>query len=450
MSIKNYMAGAAMLLALAVGGVQAQEERPRTLDELLRLVEQGRARDNTEATAREREFQQQQAEQDRLLQEANARQAAEEARSQELETRFEENELLIADVRGQLDVRLGSLRELFGVLQQVSGDTRGQFEASLTNVEYPDRSQFLTDLAAKMGQSSRLASIEEIERLWFEIQREATELGKVKRLPGFTFTTATGEEVMQDVIRVGAFNLVADGRYLNHNTATNTVSELQRQPSQGRFINSTTALVNAQAGDGMVRFGLDPSRGQILSLLIATPNLRERVNQGGLVGYVILSLGAVGVLLALERLITLTFASRKVKAQLKRDTPSTDNALGRVLAVYHANRQVDTETLELKLGEAILKEQPALQRGILFIKIISVVAPLLGLLGTVTGMVAVFDVMAITNGADAKAMSAGVSRATIPTMAGMVASLSGIMFTSGMDRRVNHSVQWVEDEMEIG
>ena len=449
MSIKNYMAGAAMLLALAVGGVQAQEERPRTLDELLRLVEQGRARDNTEATAREREFQQQQAEQDRLLQEANARQAAEEARSQELETRFEENELLIADVRGQLDVRLGSLRELFGVLQQVSGDTRGQFEASLTNVEYPDRSQFLTDLAAKMGQSSRLASIEEIERLWFEIQREATELGKVKRLPGFTFTTATGEEVMQDVIRVGAFNLVADGRYLNHNTATNTVSELQRQPSQGRFINSTTALVNAQAGDGMVRFGLDPSRGQILSLLIATPNLRERVNQGGLVGYVILSLGAVGVLLALERLITLTFASRKVKAQLKRDTPSTDNALGRVLAVYHANRQVDTETLELKLGEAILKEQPALQRGILFIKIISVVAPLLGLLGTVTGMIQTFQAITLYGTGDPTIMAGGISQALVTTVLGLVVAIPTVLLHSIVSSR-SRSIMQVLQEQSAG
>ncbi|MEO0465718.1 MAG: MotA/TolQ/ExbB proton channel family protein [Pseudomonadota bacterium] len=76
-------------------------------------------------------------------------------------------------------------------------------------------------------------------------------------------------------------------------------------------------------------------------------------------------------------------------------------------------------------------------------------APLLGLLGTVTGMVSVFDIMALTDGADAKAMAAGVSRATIPTMAGMVASISGIIFTSGMDQKVNRLVQTVEDEMEI-
>ncbi|MEL6258366.1 MAG: MotA/TolQ/ExbB proton channel family protein [Pseudomonadota bacterium] len=90
------------------------------------------------------------------------------------------------------------------------------------------------------------------------------------------------------------------------------------------------------------------------------------------------------------------------------------------------------------------------EQNVAYIKAFVALAPLLGLLGTVTGMVSVFDVMALTGGADAKAMSAGVSRATIPTMAGMVASLSGILVTSGADRRVSRSVQMVEDQLEIG
>src|SRR5690606_23663999 len=145
----------AFMSVLACGSVLAQNtgaqagEEARTLDELLRLVEQGRARDNQQAAERERQFQQQQAQQQQLLQQANARKAAEEQRSEQLETTFEENELLIGDVRMQLDQRLGSLRELIGVLQQVSGDARGLFQSSYTNSEYPDRGQFLTDLAAK-------------------------------------------------------------------------------------------------------------------------------------------------------------------------------------------------------------------------------------------------------------------------------------------------------------
>jgi biopolymer transport protein ExbB len=90
------------------------------------------------------------------------------------------------------------------------------------------------------------------------------------------------------------------------------------------------------------------------------------------------------------------------------------------------------------------------EQNVTMTKAMVALAPLLGLLGTVTGMVQVFDILAITSGTDAKAMSGGVSQATIPTMAGMVASLSGILFTSGMDRRVNRSVQQVDDAMEIG
>ncbi|MDG1827556.1 MAG: MotA/TolQ/ExbB proton channel family protein [Henriciella sp.] len=87
------------------------------------------------------------------------------------------------------------------------------------------------------------------------------------------------------------------------------------------------------------------------------------------------------------------------------------------------------------------------EANVSFTKAMVALAPLLGLLGTVTGMVTVFDNMAITDGADAKALSRGVSQATIPTMAGMVASISGILFTSGMDRRVSRLVQSLEDKM---
>jgi len=88
--------------------------------------------------------------------------------------------------------------------------------------------------------------------------------------------------------------------------------------------------------------------------------------------------------------------------------------------------------------------------NISFAKAMVALAPLLGLLGTVTGMVTVFDNMAITDGADAKALSRGVSQATIPTMAGMVASITGIPFSTGMDKKANRLVQQVEDRMEIG
>jgi len=415
-----------------------------SLNDLLQLVEQGRASDNAAENERLARFRSDQSVQESMLQDGLEQKASEERRSGILETTFEENELLIADVQEQLDTRLGSLRELFGVLQQVAGDARSQFDNSLTNVEYPGRSEFLSDLAAKMGSSSQLATIEEIERLWFELQREATEQGKIKLIPDFRVITQNGEESFENVVRVGTFNVVADGRYLSHNPDTNTLSELQRQPEQGRFTGSTSDIVRASSGSGVVSFGLDPTSGIILSALVETPNLAERIGQGGIVGYVIITLGLLGVLLSLERLYSLTMAGRRVSAQLKQSTPTDDNALGRVLMVYDNNKNADTETLELKLGEAILKETPALQRGILFIKVISVVAPLMGLLGTVTGMINTFQAITLFGTGDPKTMAGGISQALVTTVLGLTVAIPTVLLhtiVSGRSKSITQVLQ---------
>jgi|TARA_B100001250_G_scaffold63830_1_gene50260 biopolymer transport protein ExbB len=415
-----------------------------SLNDLLQLVEQGRASDNASENERLARFQSDQSAQESMLQDGLEQKVSEERRSGILETTFEENELLIADVQEQLDTRLGSLRELFGVLQQVAGDARSQFDNSLTNVEYPGRSEFLSELAAKMGSSSQLATIEEIERLWFELQREATEQGKIKIIPDFRVITQNGEESFENIVRVGTFNVVADGRYLSHNPDTNTLSELQRQPEQGRFTGSTSDIVRASSGSGVVSFGLDPTSGIILSALVETPNLGERIGQGGIVGYVIITLGLLGLLLSLERLYSLTMAGRRVAAQLKQSTPTDDNALGRVLMVYDKNKNADTETLELKLGEAILKETPALQRGILFIKVISVVAPLMGLLGTVTGMINTFQAITLFGTGDPKTMAGGISQALVTTVLGLTVAIPTVLLhtlVSGRSKSITQVLQ---------
>ena len=438
-------------------GGQAQAEAPAqdeptlaeqatSMAELLQLTREGRTADTADHQRRVQEFRQRQADQTRLLEEARQEKARQEAISARLDNEFDANELLIVDVQAQLEERLGSLRELFGVLQQVAGDARSSFENSITNIEFPERDQWLSNFAAKMGSSSQLPTVQEIEQLWYELAREAAELGKVVRLRNQRVITAQGEEITEDVVRVGAFNLVANGRYLTHTPETNSITELQRQPNEARFINSTTAMMNAQPGDGLVRFGIDITRGQLLALLIRDPGMMswERMQQGGAPGYVIIALGALGVLLSIERLITLSITSRKVSAQLKNDTPKKNNPLGRVLMVYEENKGVDTETLELKLGEAILREQPGLQRGILFIKIISVVAPLLGLLGTVVGMINTFQVIMLFGAGDASRMAGGISQALVTTMQGLIVAIPMVLlhtFVNGRARRIQQVLQ---------
>jgi biopolymer transport protein ExbB len=329
---------------VAVGAAQAQEDAS-TMEALLEQIQRGQARDSAEAQEREARFAQSRSEQQNLVNQSRAERTRQERNSERLEALFNTNQEQIVSARGQLDERLGALKELFGVLQTVSGDAQGRFNTSLTNIQFPDRENFLVALGSKMAGASSLASIDEIEQLWFELQREVSQSGKIVKFP-FEVTKADGEVVTADVVRVGTFNIVFEDGYLRV-TDSGSVAELQRQPEQSRYTGSTADMVNATTGP--VTFGVDGTRGGILALLVESPTITDRINQGGIVGYCIIGLGIFGLLIAFVRWIGLSSAARKVSAQLKSDTASTDNPLGRVLAAYEANSNADTETIELKL-----------------------------------------------------------------------------------------------------
>ncbi len=431
---------AAAPLALAQEGAAAdtQPVEADTLEELLRNVEDRRIVESREHVQREQRFQNDKTAQAELLADAEAERRAEERRSDRLETQFEENEIRLLDLQEQLDRRLGSLRELFGVLQQVAGDTRGVFEGSLVSAEIPNRGEWLGNLAAKMGTASQLATIEEMETLWFELQREMTESGRVSRFSG-TINMNSGEKMPADIVRVGSFALLGNGEYLSYDADDGSLRELARQPA-ARFTNTVEDVEEAEAGE-VVGLAIDPTRGSLLSLLIQAATVGERVGsffggiangecylpfcdgQGGYVGAVIILGGILGVLLGIERLVALWITGAKVNAQKQSETVNEDNPLGRVLNVYHQNKAVDVETLELKLGEAILGETPKITRNITLIQVISVVAPLLGLLGTVIGMILTFQAITLFGTGDPKTMAGGISTALMTTVLGLCVAI---------------------------
>ncbi len=432
-----------------------------TLGELLDNVEQRRVVESREHTRRETRFRNDKAQQAGLLADAQAERRREEQRSDRLETQFEENEIRIGDLQEQLDRRLGSLRELFGVLQQVAGDTRGLFEGSVISVQYPGRGEWLGDLAAKMGTASQLATIDEMETLWFELQREMTESSRVARFPA-TINMLSGEQKQTNVIRIGAFAVIGDGEYLKYDVDDGTLVELARQPA-GRYTNTAEDLEDASPGE-VVAFAVDPTRGSLLELLIQAATVGERVGspfggiakgecwlpfcdgQGAEVGSVIILGGIVGILLAIERLVTLSMIGAKVNAQKKSDEPSDDNPLGRVLNVYHENKEVDVETLELKLSEAILGETPRLTRNITLIQVISVVAPLLGLLGTVIGMILTFQAITLFGTGDPKTMAGGISTALMTTVLGLCVAIPMTLLHSIVATRSRSVIHVLEEQ----
>jgi len=426
---------------LLASTMTAQAATAVSLDELLQQVKAGRVADAAENKARLDQFRANRSTQTKALNAEKAERKRQENLSARMEAQFEVNDGKIIVLEKAFQDRLGGLKELFGVLQQASGDARGQFETSLTQVQFADRTDFLLDFAKKMGQSNRLASLEEIERLWFELQREMTETGKVA---SFTTTVvdANGEEAQREVTRIGAFNVVSDGKYLEFVPETGRLVELQRQP-QNRYTSRIGDLTGATSGQYPV--GLDPTRGQLLGLLVQSPSLMERVAQGKTVGYVIISLGILGLLMATWRLLVLSATSAKVSKQIKNiSSPTTNNPLGRVLGI--GGEGGDIETMELKLGEAILRETPKLNSMLPLLKIIAVVAPLLGLLGTVTGMIVTFQAITLYGAGDPKLMAGGISTALVTTVLGLTVAIPMVFLHTLVSSRAKRLTQILQEE----
>ena len=416
-----------------------QEIAAENLDQLLNLVKQGQARASSENAAREARFTQDKANQAAALKRAEEERTREERRSARLEKQFEQNELLIAAKQEQLRERLGTLSELFGHLTAASGDLASNVEGSLVSSEYPGREGFLKDLIAKMSGSDQLPSIAEIERVWFELLREIREQGEVSR---FTAQVATpsGELSEREVLRVGAFNIVdTEGNYLSFNV--DKLAELPRQPGGG-FNSQAQDLAGSQSG--LTQFGIDPTGptgGSFLAAIIDSPTITERWHQGGYVGYAITAVGAFAFILAIYRLIVLTAVGGKVSSQLKSSSARDDNPLGRVLKVHETNPSMDPETLELKMAEAVLSETPKLESGLTLLKIIAAVAPLMGLLGTVTGMIITFQAITIFGAGDPKAMAGGISSALVTTVLGLLVAIPTVLLhtvVNGRSQRIIH------------
>ncbi|MEE4301780.1 MAG: MotA/TolQ/ExbB proton channel family protein [Pseudomonadales bacterium] len=429
--------------AAPASAAQYEMRQAADLDELLRLVRERRLFESEVNEAREREFLQRRDQQANMLAEARATRRAEEQRSDRLETTFEENERMLGQLQEQLDTRLGSLRELFGVLQQVAGDTVGVFTGSIISAQLPGREAELQALAVKMGTSSQLASIEEIEALWIALQQQMTESGKVVTFPG-TVIMPNGDQVETDITRVGEFNLIANGGFVNFSPDTQSIVALARQPSS-RFTATVGNLEGAAAGQ-IVPFAVDPTRGSLLSLLIQGKTIEERIQDGGTVGYVIITLGAIGILIALLRLVDLTLTGAKVRSQMKNKTPDEGNPLGRVLKIYQDNKGADVETLELKLAEGILGELPKINRGIALVQVISVVSPLLGLLGTVIGMILTFQAITLFGTGDPKTMAGGISTALMTTVLGLCSAIPTLLLHAIVNGNAKSLIHVLEEQ----
>ncbi|GLX84750.1 flagellar motor protein MotA [Thalassotalea loyana] len=431
-----------VLLAASLSAGFASVSQANELDDLLKQVKADRISEAKLDKKRESEFLSARSDKQALLNKAKTRLANEQARNTRLTKEYAANEITLAQKEVELDNAQGTLGEMFGVSRAAAADAYGTISTSIVSAQFPGRGEALDRIA----NAKEIPALEDLEELWFALQTEMTESGKVAKFSA-EVVQLDGTKTTEDVTRIGNFNIVSAGGFLNYNDEVGQIQPLAKQPAG--YISATAAdFFNTSSGYAGVF--LDPSRGAILALETRKRTLMEFYHQGDIVGYGITVLLVIGLLIALERMIVLGAMTSKIKAQEKNlDNPNENNPLGRLLKVYQENKGADAETLELKLDEAILRETPRVDRGINLIKMFAAIAPLMGLLGTVIGMIMTFQTITLFGTGDPKIMAGNISLALVTTALGLIAALPLILVHSivaGKSKSVLHKL----DEQSAG
>ena len=425
-------------LTLAFAPVQAEDTAASPLEGLLNRIGQYQTQEKVLEKAREAAFANDLATQKRLLNEAKAALAKEQQRADTLKDEFDANEKALTERSEELRLRVGNLGEMFGVVRQTATDLSTVLSDSLTSIEVKERKADLNMLS----EAKELPTIKELEDLWYSLQHEMTINGAIS-----TFTTdvltPTGETVQQQVTRIGVFNAINNEGYLTFDNELKALQLLGHQPKEARLVKQYL-----NSSNDVSAFALDPSRGALLTMSLASPDLFERVKQGAFVGYIILLIGVVGLSIAAWRLIVLGNINKRVKQQQKElNKPQDNNPLGRVLNSYYAiPKPVNIDVLEAKMDEAVLRELPALEMGQTIIKLFAGIAPLLGLLGTVTGMIATFQAITNFGTGDPKLMAGGISQALVTTVEGLIVAIPLLLAHNWVAARSKSLVQLLDEQ----
>ncbi len=423
------------LITVVAGVAHAADKTPASLDSLLKEVRQFSAEDRALNKKREALFNSDLQAQKSLLIKSQQRLAAAEAEQERLKNAFDANDLKLAEMEALIQQRAGQLGGVFGVAKEEAGELQSLLQDSLASAENPGRSEQLAFAGSK-----RVPTLHELETLWYQLQLEMTESGKISQFNA-PVVAVDGSSSEQEVLRIGLFGAAtAQGEYLNWDMQQQALTVLPTQPD------GSAAQLNAYRNGSNNEVTIDPTRGQLFLLLDREPKLLERIHQGGEVGYLILGLGALGLLVALLQMLGMVFSELKVRAQLRRaDKLSLRNALGRVLLTVK-DESLSAEQRELKVDEAILQELPRIERGQSFVKLLSAVAPLLGLLGTVIGMIETFQSITLFGTSDPKLMAGGISQALMTTVLGLVVAIPLLFCHSYLAARGRRLTQILQEK----
>ena len=408
------------------------------IEQLLELVKDGATLRTEEDKKRLDSFNRSKQKQEKLLADARWLLKKESNREKRLTKQFEDNDSRLSDLEEQLNLKIGTLGELFGVVRQLSGDAKNTYSQSLTNLEFPSRIEFLGNLAER----KELPKVNELERLWFELLNEMNASGKISKFSSEVLDTS-GNSSLYDVIRIGQFNAVADSNYLRFIPEEQSLEFLSKNPDGSR--SSLRKLSSFEEGD-YVEFSIDPTRGSLLNLILQNPSVIERINQGGFVGYIILIILVSGLALGAYRFNFLYNSQKSLINELDTGKFNQGSPLKEIDDVLKQKDNLDQDQLETKIEAILSSTGPLYERSISSIKLLAAVAPLLGLLGTVVGMIGTFQAITLFGTGDPKLMAGGISQALVTTMLGLIAAVPLLFMHNQLDTRSREIIQIIEEE----
>lgn len=420
-----------------------------SMADLQRQAQQMRDREAKIWRERDAEQRQELQKQEAAAKEAVARRARAEARSKALDGEWNQNDKRIGEMQELLRQYQGNLGELFGVTRQVAGDAAQVLNQSMLSMQFrpAEGEESREDFMRRIAAAKELPSFLELNRMWFELQREMTENGKVVRFTAPVRPTG-GETALAEVVRVGPYIASSNGEYLDYDMVTKTFNVLQRQLS-GKRMAMAKRLQGASSGH--VPAIVDPARGALLTLVADRPNWVERVKSGEVVGYVIILVGIIGVIVSLIQYAYLIVTRTSVQAQLRNlQQPSKGNPLGRVLLAFRDDRTpiASAEVAEVRVSEAVGREMPRLLRFQSFLRLCIAAGPLLGLVGTVVGMIITFHAIVASGTSDPKLMAWGIGQAMIATVLGLGIAIPLLFLNFGLTALSNGVAQILDEQSQ--
>jgi len=427
---------------------------PTSTDQVLQRVIDGRTEENRKFDQNKKDFDSwSDAMKQSKMQDAQRNRDALDAQSKKLQNEYSASELKINGLNDQLRKKamdLG-LAEIFGLARQVSNDASTILQQSLITTQFaPAQGEQTRDDFLRAFSSSRTTpTAAELERVWTEISREMVASGQVAKFQT-KVVQPNGEAQQSEVIRIGPFTAISGGKYLAYLPALRTFNVVPRQlPSN--FMSIAQRFTSATGG--YAQAVVDSTRGVLLGLYVERPTIPERIKLGQAVGYVIIIVGVLGALAFIYQLFTLVMVRLAVGSQLRNlDKPTAGNPLGRVLLAFKGDKsriEEDADVAELRITEAVLKEVPRLERFQAFLRLAVAAGPLLGLIGTVWGMILTFQSINESGSSDPKLMATGIGQAMIATVLGLGIAIP-LLFAGALLSTLSRAVVQTLDEQSTG